>query len=503
MPKAQTSAYSRVFVLPYRARPSVVPQYKGFVKAGGLAQGLGDVTPVRVPSDTVYGQFDEIGVTRGAEDRPTVTLTARYPTTRSEFEKLAKVKCPMDVQIHFGRCKNPTLFDTGWDKIVVLENAFMTNYSTGDLGALDPSEDTPVDETIDLSGEIAYEIVPVSLSERAKTDVGQEQIAIVVCGGPECGDCGTPNDGCQHVFSVSKPFATSPGVLPEVVFSADGMTTSGDTWITTITLGQDPTGAACVGDYLVVISQTNLAHHYAKQIDILNGVETWTKVATGYVATKGPNAIWSVNPSETWVVGQGGYIYFMSDVTAGVTVNDAGVTTVQNLNDVHFYDSEHGVIVGAANTVLKTVDGASWSVVTGPDTVHTPSLASVFMLTENIWFVGTADNALWRTEDGGVTWVQNRFPGDTVTGGGTGTVLDIKFATDTVGYIAVQTSATAGKIYRTISGGNSWYIIPEGSGSIPANDKINSLATCYKEANVVYGAGLADNGGDGIIVKAS
>jgi hypothetical protein len=46
-------------------------------------------------------------------------------------------------------------------------------------------------------------------------------------------------------------------------------------------------------------------------------------------------------------------------------------------------------------------------------------------------------------------------------------------------------------------------VLPDGASSIPANDKINKLTTCYKEANVVFAGGLADNAGDGIIIKGS
>jgi hypothetical protein len=35
------------------------------------------------------------------------------------------------------------------------------------------------------------------------------------------------------------------------------------------------------------------------------------------------------------------------------------------------------------------------------------------------------------------------------------------------------------------------------------NDQINSLATCYHEANVVYAGGLAGDGADGIILKGA
>jgi photosystem II stability/assembly factor-like uncharacterized protein len=113
------------------------------------------------------------------------------------------------------------------------------------------------------------------------------------------------------------------------------------------------------------------------------------------------------------------------------------------------------------------------------------------------WWVGTAGGVLYYTLDSGVTWTVKGFPGS-----GAGVVRDINFATNQVGYLAHDTAAVAGRILRTIDGGYSWYVLPEGTGAIPANDKINSLATC-KEPNVVLGGGLADNAADGILIKGS
>lgn len=495
--------FSRVFTLKYRASPSHTPVYQDWAKMGTIEQGLGDVTPTRVPSKYAYGQFEEIAAVRGAEDRPTTSLVFKSPLTRSAIEKLAKSKCALDIQVHFGKCGVPTSFNLGFDKIIVFENAVFTNYATSDLGAFDSSEDAVIEETVDVSGEWFYEVVPIRLVERATSEVGQEIVAIVVGDSESCGSCDTPSDGCQRVFAVSAPGIASPGLLPEVVFSADSGVTWADTWITTFAAGEDPIDADDVGDYLVVISNETDSIHYALLADIINGAETWTEVATGIVAAGSPNAIYSVGPSDTFIVGDGGYVYHSDDITSGVSVQDAGSATAENLYDVTAFDAENAVAVGANNAVIYTTDGEIWGAVTGPDTVNTPDLRSVEMLDERTWLVGTADNAAWYTEDRGTNWTQMRFTGDTSGGGGTGTVWKIKKATRDVVYMAHQTSADAGRILRSLDGGHSWYVLPEGTGSIPANDKINDLDTCYKEANVVFAGGLADDGADGIIIKGS
>lgn len=498
------TSYSRVWVIQHRAGPAHVPTYEGLAKAGAIDHALGDVTPIRVPSSTQYGHFDEVEVIRGAEDRPTLSLMNRMLLDDvSYFGKLVKLGCPSDLQIHFGKCTNPTDFNGGWEKIIAFENASATNYSTPDLGAFEPGEDAVIDETIDFTGEWFYEIIKMNYAERAQTVVGQEIVSVSVCDTGACGDCESPSDGCQKVFAVSAPSPSSPGVKAEVIFTDDGFVTAEDTWITTLDIGQDPDDAECVASNLVVVSTDSLSLHYADTADILNGVEAWAEVATGFVAAKGPTCITKANSNNVWIGGVGGYIYFSEDPTQGVTVQDAGSTTTQTINDIHAFSTEIVVAGAAAGIFLYTLDGEAWQQsYVKPDPVHSPSITAVYALSERVWFAGTADGALWYTENQGITWTQVRFYGDTSGGGGTVTVRDIVFATKMVGFMATSTAVPAGRIFRTIDGGHSWYVAPE-SGTVPAHDYMNKLAVCNKNANVVYAGGLADSAADGIIIKGS
>jgi photosystem II stability/assembly factor-like uncharacterized protein len=69
--------------------------------------------------------------------------------------------------------------------------------------------------------------------------------------------------------------------------------------------------------------------------------------------------------------------------------------------------------------------------------------------------------------------------------------------------MAHDTATPAGRVLRTVDGGQSWYVLPEGAGTIPANDTINAIAACGEDVNVVYTGGLADNATDGILVKGA
>jgi len=43
-------------------------------------------------------------------------------------------------------------------------------------------------------------------------------------------------------------------------------------------------------------------------------------------------------------------------------------------------------------------------------------------------------------------------------------------------------------------------VLPEGTAVIPANDRINAIATCPTDPNIMVGVGLSDLSADGIIV---
>ncbi len=502
-PSLLKTSQTRIWTIEDRAGPAHKPVYQGRGRAGGLAWPQGDITPIRSQSPDQYETFETVGKIRGMKGMPSLTTEFRLTRDLSDVLKLVRKGCAIDLQIHAGACKEPTNFNQGFEKVFVLEDANPTDYGLGDIGALSDDQNAVINETVPWSGADWYEIGRLIPAQLGETEIVQEVIAVVICDSASCGACGIPSDGCQKIYAVTKSHGGSPGLPAEVIYSPDGGVTLGDTNISTIGANEDPTGAACVGIYLAVISNEDCALHYAELADVLNGVETWTRVATGFVCAAGaPNAIWSRNSIMTWIVGDGGHIYFSDDITAGVTVQDAGVATVQDLLDVHFVDDLNGVAIGKSNAIVMTANGgATWSAVTGPAAKAAVDINCVWMRTTLEWLVGYADGTLYYTVDGGVNWTAKAFPGS-----GAGSVRDIAFSTPTVGYMAHSTAAGAtvsGRILRTIDGGYTWYVLPEAAGTMPANDQINSLGVCSEDVNVVYGGGLDDDATDGILVKAS
>lgn len=485
---------SRVFIIEGRARGDHAPAYQTCLRMAGVTWGQGAMTSIECPSDTKYDEFEEVGKIKGAKERPSTSLEGLYAMdVKSELLRITRKGCSIDVQLHLGDCTDPTAFSK-YKKVLIFEDVNISNWTTGDLGALASGDRAKVNETGEISAKDLYEVLPLTFAERAGTIVTNEVLDVTLCDSVSCGECDEESDGCQRVLAITKGAGGSPGTPPDVVTTIDG----GATWfahdIDSILTANDPTGIACLGLYVVITCATELSLNYAL-LSEFNGFTdpTFTKVTTGFVAGGGPQAIDSVG-NYAFIVGNGGYVYGTSDPTAGVTVLDAGVATPNTLFAVDVLNDSFAVAVGANSTIIKTEDGTTWTAITPPTGVAiTYNCIAVKSTTE--WWIGTSTGYLYYTTDGGVTWAIKAF-----TGSSAGAVEDIVFATDSVAYLSHTTAAPHGRILRSIDGGNSWIVLPESTGTLPANDKINAIVACAFDPNNVVGGGLADLSADGFIV---
>lgn len=491
------SDLSRVFSIEGGAGPTNAPKYQGLWRAGAISEDQGAVNLVRIPSPDQRGKFIVVDKYTGEPGNPQLEIMAITTMDLSDLMRIAHKRCDMDLQVHIGVCGNPQDYREGWEKIIVLEKARPTNYSTDQLGAITADETNRVNETSQFEGENLYEIKKLSIQESGRAEILREVADITVCDSPTCGSCGVPSDGCTIIFAVAKSGMASPGILSTVFYTKN----AGSTWqassVSTLGGTDVPTAVTCVGLNVVVIAPLSIGLQYADASDMLNNLNpVWTKVTTGFSASGGPRAIFSANPSYTWIVGVGGYIYFTDDPTNGVVVQDSGSATSQQLNAVTGIDINNLMAVGNSNAIVVTANGGrSWQSIAGP----TPgvNLTAVVMRSKTDWLVGTGNGRLYGTRDGGYTWVEKSFPGN-----GTGSVTSLKFASNCVGYMTHTTAALVGRVLRTISGGYSWTVLPEGNAALPLNKGLNAVAVC-SDVNVFYAAGLANDSLDGIILKGA
>lgn len=488
---------SRVFIIKHRAGPNREPVYLGSAMLGSTSWGQGDVTKIEVPSDLAYNRWEQIDSFQPSPDRATSTISAYLYEDRSELYDLVKLRCAFDVQSHIGACEDPRDFDGGWRKIKVFEEAKITSYDMPELGAMEGESQATIMEDAAYSARSVYDVLRMLYRTVANNEVGEEVIAIDVCDTIACGECDDvePSDGCQRVFAVTNGAGTSPGVLPQVIITTDqyGDAAIIERWITTFAIGENAVDAGCHGLYLVVLSDQDELH-YANKNDMVLENETWAAVATGFVAAGSPNAIWNYGPSLSYIAGDGGYIYKMVSPTDGVTALDAGSAVSDDLNDIDGYDVENVAAVGDAGAISYSIDGTNFASMTAP--VGPTDLYAVAYRTKNEIWVGGDNGSVYVSTDYGASWTTKTMPG-------TLTQIDkIIWVNETVGSVAGRVAGPNARILRTINGGYSWYVVPEAVGqSIPTIDYINDMAVCADEPNILFAGGLADNGGDGVILK--
>jgi photosystem II stability/assembly factor-like uncharacterized protein len=491
---AQTGQ-SRVFTIEGRADPETKPNYEACARAGAPDYAFGDVTSIEAPDPTAHNRYIDIGEIQGAEGRPTMDLVGKYALdVISRFLRLAKKRCAIDALIVFGECTDPTDFDS-FDKILVMEDAKLTNWSAGDLGTLGSDGAASVEETAPLSARDMYELLPLTLRERGADVVAQEVLDVVRCDTPACGECDDESDGCEKFYAITAVEVGSPGTPPDILSTPD----KGVTWyaddIDSLGAAEAPSAISCLRQYVVVVSNDSASLHYAlkSEVDRVGYDETWTEVTTGFVAGGEPNHCRrAATGTILFIVGDTGYIYKCEDPLAGVTVLDAGAATTEDLRKVAAFSDTFVVAAGDNGSIVWADDGASFQAAETSPVGGGVRITALAVKSKNEWWVGTSAGELWYTKDQAVSWTLKGDYGEAI--------YDIVFATDTEAFFASTTSTPLGRIHRSVNGGYSWYVIPEGLATIPANDRINALAACKEDPNLVMGVGLADDASDGFIV---
>jgi photosystem II stability/assembly factor-like uncharacterized protein len=203
----------------------------------------------------------------------------------------------------------------------------------------------------------------------------------------------------------------------------------------------------------------------------------------------------AVKPGKGWTAGSAGHVFRTTD--NGVNLQKVGITTTNNVNDVHFIDEKkgwavtngahvyhtnngginwtmqstgaagalngiymtgptHGVACGASARVVRTTDGLTWTSQTLPDT--TVALLDVFFVNSQIgWIVG-GGGWIFKTTDGGATWTAQRNGGANWTGIA---LRGVYFVTPEIGWVC-----GGNVVLKTINGGTTWTNLTTGTSEI-------------------------------------
>jgi len=494
-PKAFTALNHRIWYVEGGVHPTRAPELLTIGKIStDPTKTIGEDTRITAPDPNSFSRDIQVGTVQASEERATLSVAIRSTAQKSVLIGWKNKNCRVDIFALAGKCYNPQDFTEGGEKFVYFPDGRISSHSFENFGAFGRDEDNPTNEMVDMTAEDYWEYLNEGQEQIGGAYTTRQIYTIDVYTGNDCEAC---PDACDRVLATMAGTDATPGTQPVLLYSDDGGITFNQDVISTLFSNEDISDAEIVGGDLVIITNIGNELHYTDIELLYDNLNTWQQQDSGFVTGNGPNAMSSADARHTWMVGDGGYVYFCKNHKVGVSVQDAGVATSQNLNDVNAYDSDNVLAVGDSNAVIfSSTGGTTWKAVTGPSVGV--NLESCWMWAEDVWFVGEGaggSGKLWLTTDAGLTWSEVGLPASYSR------IRKIQFVSEAEGYISADGGGQS-YVLRTITAGNEWVVLPQGKSSVPVdNSYLSDLAVCSKWDNTVYAAGVADNGTAGIILK--
>ena len=464
---------------------------------------------VKVKSADEYGKKTIKETIPGNPGEPTFNVVAYTP---EDADWLLDIDCPVDFQVHFGRCSSPS-DQTGYTKIRQYYRSSKTSEGESGVDYIGDETGAGIEQNTAWSCEEMITILRVDTAQ-ANNGVTETQafndISFLETGRCE-GKCGQAISDCAWGVAVADSDYGS--ATANVWITADG----GATWSI---CPFDPFGGTVENLSTCVI----LAGTDAPRIIVFKGnfdpaeagpqcaiTDDWGESAwdivdmwnIGNIGSFGQyiNASYRFSSGLIYAVGDNGHVYYSQNRGASWTEiiqTTTGVAT--DLWDIHTPDGVTVYAVGDTNTVIKSVDScASWTTVAGPSSNNT-NLFTVQAPTENRVLVGGAidgdGNVLWVSANGGTAWTDMDFTGSTTA---LGQVRRIRVAPkgSQEHYVIIHganNGATARygpgtnfRFHRTLNGGNSWE-----RQDLVTNSGLNGLSVC--NINLAWAAGEAVGG---------
>jgi len=470
----------RAWFFPDGVSPDQLPVYKGRYTISDISKAFGDLTLVEEPSPDTYDSFEIVDVVQGAPSLVSVDLTGRMRLDDDFMQSLAG--CRLDIQAHMGNCENPQDYIGGWQRIVVLEGAYLTNYNMQNLSAMETGERSTVNEVATFGVSNVY---PVRRLNLALVGTGLLPIGFIrVYTAKHCITCerATRVRSCDTVIALSDTAGA-------IHYTTDAWKTESATGITGAVGAGTALGLA--GRYVYAGTADNKVN-VADLSRIVAGTAVWTNITTPSI----PRAITPDRFGNVWVGMSSGNVIKITGTKIVDTYSNLGGTDVRQIaisQDVS--DIFTVLAVGDNSNIWYTLnDGKNWVKVTAPVVA---SYRAAWVIDTDRWLVGTQTGGFYYTDNRGSSWQTLSLPSDIIE------IKSISFSTRSVGYMLARTSANEAAIFRTTSGGGNWQRLPETGGSLPNTVPYKSLGTCYGNPNLFYVGGTSTGGASGVIIKGS
>lgn len=450
----------------------------------------GSIDPIWAPDPRRPNRYKLIGRQVGAPSLPTVNLS--FAEKWGGIPRpLTAPKCKFNLYEVHSRCADFSDLYRGWDSYLMVYSGFQFSDAI-DLGARTAMDsDELLTNTVSATGSSIYPVGTLSFGEEASTEVVVAVVDVVYGTSIQCIDCGTPNDGSQFQYALTRANVGSPAAPGQLVYSLDGGATWSTSTITGLGSTHEPKFIDIAGNVLFIGAGNDIFYTVLDQETGQPGA--WSTLVAGAIMLD----VYVQSPNNIWYISASG-VYKTSDVSIAPTLVS---TTPQTAARITGYDSSL-LVTGASGMVWYTKNsGTTWIQVTTPAST---TLNAVAMASEKKWYVGGANGRVYVTTDRGNSWSTVATPNS-----GTGAVVDIAIATDEIIWIAQNINSVA-YITTTLDGGNTWTTNTAGSVRIlnwPVFQSINRLAVPYTAdpfvaSNYVLIGGLATGGADGILLSA-
>jgi hypothetical protein len=451
----------------------------------------GSIEPIFVPDPRRPNRYKLVGRQIGAPALPKAKITFAEKWDGVPRMLLAP-KCPINFYEVHSRCGDISDFNRGWEGYINIYSQFMPT-DTIDLGARSSMDsDEPLMDGVNFTGVALYPVGQMSFGEEATTQVVVEVIDVVYGSQVQCANCGTPNDGTQFIYAITRANVGSPSAPGQLVYTLDGGATWSTATITGIGSVNQPTLIDIAGNVLFVVAGTTL--FYSVLNSTTGAPSTWSSVTIPAAFTD----VYVRSASEIYFIATTS-IYRTYDITIAATVLDSGSSS--NFHRITGYDSTI-IATGAAGTVRYSVNaGLTWTTGTAPASTILHAVAA----RQGYWLVGGNNGSVYLSKDNATTWSAVPFPNN-----GTGSITDILMPTYEVIWIS-QTISSVAYLATSVDGGDSWSSNASGSMRIvnfPTFQSISRMA-CPRDvdagiaANFLTLGGLATGGADGILISAA
>jgi len=461
--------------------PNTEVHFLGCHDLGDISEKAGSIDLLRCMDKK--GGWRTVGATQAPPDAVSTSIENMTFAVRDWLEK---INCEFTLYSLHRVGGEPDIF-TNYVRAIALNNARITNLTDKSIvhheeekgstqsrdieawppvirtGALTARRET-TSETMALNDVHTYS--PLDCEDRVNP--GDKVIATADASGYTGNVQQTLDAGVNWAALAADPFASGKNSMSGVAFPIS------DTVTRLLVAKETPVGA----QGQVAYSDDNGA--------------TWTLVSIGgATAAHGAvdsGALFALDQGHIWLASAKGYIYFSSDGGVTWTAQTAGTLTVLDVRCVAFADENYGMAGCSTDILLATSDGGTtWALVT---VLGTGDDIYCIAPSGDFWWVGTSGGEMYYSRDQGTTWTQRSF-----SGSGVGSVDDIAWANELVGYALYNTAAPLGSILVTINGGYSWKAI-----TTPANNGLNALTIA--DTSTLYAVGEVE-GGTAVIIKTT